>query len=229
MKDKPILFSTPMVQAIIAGRKTQTRRIVKNQDLVCDDGTINTNRITDSMWRRVNKELPESFGLNYFCPYGEPGNLLWVRESFTEEACATTYCYKADFPIIWPPEQTEEGEEIIQEAKDYRFKPSIHMPRWASRITLEVTGVRVERLDDITESDAQAEGVLLPATEIDGEVMALLPIDGYAPKEWTHREFFKRLWAEINGAESWAANPWVWVVEFNPICCNINEYIRKAA
>ena len=178
VKERPILFSGPMVRAILGGRKTQTRRIVK---LKCHDGfEVGPNYEGEHWPVRGGDRMP--------CPYGKPGDRLWVRETWL---CATgepgpTLChYQADgdrpeFNGLW--------------------KPSIHMFRWASRITLEITGVRVERLQDITEADAMAEGVEC--------------CSGWIGHAGEPRRIFCDLWKSINGAESWAANPWVWVVEF---------------
>lgn len=197
MKTKPILFSTPMVQAILAGHKTQTRRLVKGVAL---------DWLGNAGFTPQFVALPE----NHTCPYGNVGDVLWVRETFTEEACATAVCYKADFPIVWPAEQTEDGIEIRQEAKHYKFKPSIFMPRAASRLTLEITGVRVESLQDISRGDCMGEGCPFPniARETD-------------PVAW-----YKELWEKLNGKESWAADPWVWVLDFKVHKENIDLFVN---
>jgi hypothetical protein len=210
MKARPILFSTPMVQAILEGRKTQTRRVLKVQPsaegmqistLVCT--TANKKNEGKQHWIKLKDKFTVEFSdQSYFkCPYGKVGDLLWVRETFTEEACLTAICYKADFPIVWPKELTD-GEEIIQEAKDYRFKPSIFMPKWASRITLEITNIRVERLQDISEEDKIAEG-------------------GTADKP------FGTIWKKINITEGirWQDNPFVWVLEFKVHKCNFADIV----
>lgn len=159
MKERPILFSGPMVRAILDGRKTQTRRVVKPRQGMLDDWT----------------GLP--------CPYGKPGDRLWVRETCYFEQPHGEVIYRAD-----------PGSEkaLDPEFTGLRWRPSIHMPRWASRITLEIVNVRVERLQDIRVDDARAEGVT-----------AKWPVHG-----------FRNLWQSINGFGSWDANPWVWVVEF---------------
>ena len=173
MKERPILFSAPMVRALLAGTKTQTRRIVKARDLE---------------WMDVHQGLREPDNAER-CPYGQPGDRLWVRETFghfernENFAPGCEVFYRAD------------GESLAVE----RWRPSIHMPRWASRITLEVTGVRVERLQDISEADATAEGVSAIPDEM---------------RRATPRCDFQALWQSINGPDSWAANPWVWIVEF---------------
>ena len=193
MKERPILFSAPMVRAILDGSKTQTRRIMKVQPsseklqlATCIDTTGNKKHKDKHHWIQVD-------GLNvihnddkYFsCPYGYAGDRLWVRETFNNDWC-NKVIYKAD------------GGSAIEAGytAEPKWKPSIFMPRWASRITLEITGVRVERLHDISEKDAIAEGT--PWNDCAGN----------------NREGYKLLWESINGAESWATNPWVWVVEF---------------
>lgn len=202
MKERPILFSAPMVRALLAGTKTQTRRAVKPQprilagELLCwkDDALTD-----DQMGKR--------------CPYGQPGDRLWVRETFMDmlgtgvehrpdpRGPLQRYAYASDH---------QPGSYGDEARKSYglRWKPSIHMPRAASRITLEITGVRVERLQDISESDAQAEGCSLECMTPTGDDSgsAIYGPGGYLA-----------LWESINGVESWAANPWIWVVEFKRV------------
>jgi hypothetical protein len=198
MKEKPILFSAPMVRAILAGNKTQTRRIVKPQpDTECEGVEIVCEHYNPTKTDRKGEEYPgpEVFGFadensGWVCPYGAPGDRLWVRETFwcglkPEIHERAAVAYRADY---FPFDVT------------YKWKPSIYMPRWASRITLEVAAVRVERLQDISESDAMAEGIY-STVETDS--------DHVAPTEC-----YKKLWESINGPGSWDANPWVWVVEF---------------
>jgi hypothetical protein len=177
-----------MVRAILDGRKTQTRRIVKAKDsdpkrcitLSMLMANVYEWRLQDGRW----------FGIDGYdtpvcadCPYGAVGDRLWVRETFA--ICAdNNIFYKADGkPDPWD---------------GIKWKPSIHMPRRASRITIEITGVRTERLNDITEVDAIAEGA-----QCEGVPAAL-----------TNRGAFAKLWEVINGKGSWQHNPWVWVIEF---------------
>lgn len=183
MKSLPILFSTEMVQAILAGRKTQTRRPVKYPDL--------------------GVELELSHRSISSCRYGQPGDLLWVKETFTvrDEVVKDgdgrviheypVYIYKAD--------KQPQVQEII------KWKPSIFMPKKASRITLEITDIRVERLLDISEEDAKAEGVQ------PGRVLGLGSIGNK-----TYREGFISKWGEIYD-DKYGLNPWVWVIEFKRI------------
>lgn len=196
MIEHPILFSAPMVRAILEGRKTQTRRIVKNLswELVGDDdGSPDYGFV-----RRNGKEEVWPEGA---CPHGRPGDQLWVRETFGipdapyEERRKDLVSYRAD-----------ESLELA-ELNRYFWRPSIFMPRWASRITLEITGVRVERVQDITARDAEAEG----AERADhGEH---LNHDGAC---WV--EAYERLWDQINAKRApWSSNPWVWVVQFKRV------------
>lgn len=191
-KERPILFSAPMVRAILAGTKTQTRRVVKPRDLA---------------WMDEHQGLREPCNAER-CPYGRPGQRLWVREShwwFKDEPDHSCGYY--------PPKLTREDVEYRADGDDGRkaWRPSIHMPRWASRITLEITGVRVERLRDISEADAIAEGI---TRDRDGH--------GWQVEDGRHysddpRESYASLWETINGPGSWGANPWVWCIAFKRV------------
>ena len=208
MKERPILFSGAMVRALLADAKTQTRRVVKmeshQQIEQRDDGR-------DWPWM-YDGERDADYWMA--CPYGQPGDRLWVRE---------THAPQADCWGSWERWTRGEGgpAPIIRYAADAekapfieRWRPSIHMPRWASRITLEVTGVRVERLQEISEADAKAEGAdCLTWSGIEGTAADLIdwPLKEVAHP---HRNGFAVLWESINGPESWNANPWVWVVSF---------------
>ncbi|BET63272.1 hypothetical protein [Yersinia pseudotuberculosis] len=190
-KERPILFNAEMVNAIFSGRKTQTRRIMGNQPAGQDLETVHVRHNDDFNFQWYGN-LGES---SYFpCPLGKPGDQLWVREAFATGLCTkSTLAYRATHR----PEDLEEGwfEKI-------KWTPSIHMPRWASRINLLITGVRVERLQDISEQDAMAEGCAYGKGN--GEIdLAVRP-----------ENHFPTLWASIYGAESWQANPWVWVINF---------------
>ena len=183
MAEKPIIFSTAMVQAILGGRKTQTRRVIKTDDWpeMCDPVQ---NTITPTEWWFTDGMAPLG---PFRCPYGKPGDALWVRETWQE--CAE--CGR----VNWRAGANDHGH-ACQHCDEQlgKWRPSIFMPRWASRITLTVTGIRVERVQDISEADAQAEGV----------------------SAWIYVPEFKMLWDAINAkrGHSWASNPWVWVVEF---------------
>lgn len=212
MKEHPILFSGAMVRAILEGRKTQTRRMLKWQP-ANDDKPLAVEMFNPTKVDKNGEEYPgqEVFGAygddwGLPCPYGQPGDRLWVRE---------TWSTKKITPFIAIPIYAATGDKAPG-----HWKPSIHMPRKYSRIILEITSVRVERLQDIGEEDAFAEGVQIPAYKTDGgEIRGLIPLSGHKriPKACTGREFYATLWDDINGAGSWDKNPWVWVVEFKRI------------
>lgn len=202
MKERPILFSAPMVRAILAGTKTQTRRIVKSEHV--EDADIWAYSAERDLWESgLGTDAPGRFGHGEWvrCPYGKPGDKLWVRE---------TFCHRD------PEYHPERGYwyAATDDVDDPRWTPSIHMPRRASRITLNVTNVRVERLQDISEEDAKAEGVR-PFLETHDRFSPEQRIDGDSVTEKPHRTAFVCLWDEINGDRAlFASNPWVWVVEF---------------
>jgi hypothetical protein len=210
MKERPILFSGPMVRAIIDGRKTMTRRVAKTDglDLVgsCGNSATGDVFLVGRDW--VGNTVPVK------CPYGLVGDRLWVRETWgngwTSKPVETdALCYKAT-PL------KDQGFKIC-----HRWRPSIHMPRWASRITLEITAVRVERLQDITEEDAQKEGVesVLYCEERFWRAYGHNPLPGGGELTATRdaKRSFQTLWSSINGPDSWASNPWVWVIEFRRV------------
>ena len=185
MRERPILFSAPMVRAILAGAKTVTRRAVKE----C----------------HIDAAPPASFfqWLRERCPYGLPGDRLWVREAFIHEPA--DFCWEASVSIPCRPASTVYRADHEGDTRGAGWKPSIYMPRNLSRITLEVTRVRVERLQEISNDDAKAEGVEF--WRDDGTLTDLPPCSA-------HRYEFEDLWTSIHGAYSWNANPWVWVVSF---------------
>lgn len=206
--ERPILFSAPMVRAILEGRKTQTRRVMKHQPqrvVVPGIGpmlAIQQPRGNDRwLWPNARNEVVAS------CPYGVPGDRLWVRETFIHEPA--DYCREASVSIPCRPALTVYRADV-EDPREGRWTPSIHMPRALSRIDLEVTGVRVERLQDISENDALAEGA-------DGPHPASWHPDAPEVGPESYRLGFRELWESINGAGSWEANPWVWVVEFRRI------------
>lgn len=216
IKERPIIFSGEMVRAILDGRKTQTRRVIKPQPppetneccqvltdtscwIFCDSGGEDSWRTTDE----------------FKCPYGEPGDELWVREKF--RYCQVDDDHSIQFAadglhreVDGIPLPTNIRDVIVAKclhdgdsSAAFSWKPSIHMPRWASRIQLLITDVRVERVKDISEGDAYHEGVALPEPELQ-----------------TYYSEFKQLWDSINGKKpglTWDDSPWVWVVEFERI------------
>jgi len=190
MTERGILFSAAMVRALLDGTKTQTRRVVnvKNPDWIRRH--VHPYK-SDNNNGKVVYGWDGNAGDVLTCPYGQPGDRLWVRE---------TWAPHPDFP-----ETTHRGVYRADPECKYdvaRWRPSIHMPRWASRILLEITGVRVERLQDISEADAVAEGISQHYAE---------------GRRVSCRVAYAWLWESINGAGSWDANSWVWVVEFRRI------------
>lgn len=208
MAERPSLFSAPMVRALLDGTKTQTRRVMKPQPERVGDSTI-------LQWRGglfQPERLPSNSSLLKHCPYGQPGDRLWVRETFARIDGQTRPWIETDYRATY-----KHGDRLGDTLGiKKRWTPSIHMPRHASRITLEVTGVRIGRLQEISEADSLAEGVFkkVGATPIGdavetatgGELIYALPTQA--------REEYRRLWEQIHGPGSWAVNPWVWVVEF---------------
>lgn len=205
IKERPILFSAPMVRAILKGRKTQTRRVIKfpKHSYTPDTSWIKSvHEDGGGNWVAWSNDGPQHAaftkkqypnGEGFRCPYGKAGERLWVRENFYVLGWLRGKLIKPE-PIHYAADIANSSE-----AEDYTLRPSIFMPRWASRILLGVTGVRVERLQDISEEDAEAEGV------------DFIPL---APAALTHRTAYAGLWNKINNKTPWASNPWVWVVEF---------------
>lgn len=233
MKERPILFSTPMVQAILDGSKTQTRRVIKGAPTEAGYGAFLQPSTTPGIGYAGFCKGPsaESPGLGCVkCPYGVPGDRLWVREAWMlptppdEGMIAVDYraCLEAETQGCDRVFLDDVTDAMLQDAlriwdADVRharsgWRPGIHMPRWASRLLLEITDVRVERLQSISEADAQAEGA--PA---EFEVDLATFVHGKAIPSSTHYLGFKHLWRDINGEDSWQANPWAWVVSFKPI------------
>ena len=199
MKEKPIIFSTQAVRAILDGRKTQTRRVIKPEWYRC----LDFDEPED-----INNALVQ-------CPYGQIGDRLWVRETWgaispDEELRPLSECrieYRADLPVGstdypggWPADEAHGNDDAP------KWRSSIHMPRWASRITLEIVDVRVEKLQNITCFDCTAEGVHY--REVVKKQCTAFPQD--------YHRTFAELWDEINAKRgySWASNPWVWVISF---------------
>jgi hypothetical protein len=207
MKERGMIFNGEMVRAILDGRKTQTRRIIKQRHLFkpvrgfgfepdslnypvhMPVGTEGEQAIT---WAKEN------------CPYGNPGDRIWVRETWARyniEQDNHDIAYRATTPEDWP--------------KEGRWRPSIHMPRWASRITLEITDVRVERLQSISDRDALAEGLYqLPAS---GRYCLQPGMQYFGEASHSAQEVYSWLWESIYGEGSWQANPWVWAIKFRQI------------
>ena len=206
VKERPILFSGPMVRAIMDGRKTQTRRIVKPQPPCACVYEINGNQNKAICLAGPGADVPARpwFVPPYVnkaqywvcCPYGTVGDRLWIRETWRPIVSGTReggFDYRANDP-------SASGVGFT------KWTPSIHMPRLASRITLEITSVRVERLNDISAEDAKAEGISRDCPQVK-EYKCNGPMAYH----------FAALWESINGEGAWAVNPWVWVVEFKRV------------
>lgn len=224
-KSRPILFSDEMVRAILEGRKTQTRRV--------SDLEIYEERYLNGRAFEISYKMPTSSGnmgggeaatrkyfAEKFCKYGTVGDRLWVREAWA----------KVPFTCTWnelPYKRSPDGEwnafyrTGFDRSAPSSWKPSIHMPRWASRITLEVTGVRVERLQDISDEDANAEGfegTFEHSQGCDYEDCALAGgVEDCDGELSTAVDNFQTYWDSFNAknpSHSWAANPWVWAISF---------------
>jgi len=222
MAERPILMLAPMVRACLDGSKTQTRRIAKDgknlppewatfaqemSNMNTGDGlgifrwseehTVGQPVKQLRRWPfRGEDPIYDWYAIR--CSYGKPGDRLWVRETWREDSPDDPEgaLYRATETRTMPP--------------GFKWKPSIFMPRWACRLELEITGVRVERLQDISEADAIAEGVVAPyITPPPGQMTPY--------KAGSFRQAYAQLWNQINGAGAWDANPWVWVVEFKRV------------
>ncbi|WP_088256972.1 hypothetical protein [Fimbriiglobus ruber] len=253
-KTHPILMSSAMIRALLEGRKSQTRRIVKPQPDKVLDG--------EPYWNIGGFRLRPMLNSNpLLCPYGQPGDLLWVRETWgavspDEYPRPIRECeiqYRADLPPgctdqpgEWPADEAKGDEEAP------KWRPSIHMPRWASRLTLELTEVRVERLQDISEEDAKAEGIFFtdygrkcfhrasPPQDV-GDCPA--PAEHHPQRDgwmWDRtrssdqclgsaRSAYGNLWHAINGRGSWSKNPWCWCLSFRVHQKNVDEILGRNA
>ena len=240
-REKPILFSAPMVRAILDGSKSQTRRVVKLKS----HHTIE-ERDDGKPWpwmydgdRDADHWLP--------CPYGQPGDRLWVRETWGDCTKGADIMGGTKYDAPWYRADADaygllghDGLGAVY-SEEIKWRPSIHMPRWASRITLDITGVRVERLQDISEADAQAEGCDRLSDDEPGYVhrddpdfnichrcggtrlyTAFSGSGGALPDTDclecdTYAKRYRHLWEGINGPGSWNENPWVWAIEFRRV------------
>jgi hypothetical protein len=223
MKIRPIIFSGPMVRALLDGRKTQTRRIInlKTGDTFDEHALVGAIQEWRPFYDVVAQRIVGKEAALVRCPYGLPGDLLYVREAFAYVGSTDPgyLVHRADYPTCALKHGFDRVPETIEET-GARWKPSIHMPRQASRLTLEITEVRAERLLAISEDDAKAEG-LHPYNDY----WEPWPMSG---KAWRRpQDAFRQLWQSINGPESWDANPWVWVVNFRVHRCNVDELLQQ--
>ncbi|WP_322038377.1 hypothetical protein [Burkholderia cenocepacia] len=213
MTERPILFSGPMVRAILEGRKTQTRRVVRHQPPVAtrEVFTFHHPDPRTHYWAFDGGSLLD---WSHPCPQGEIGDRLYVRET-RQHSNHPFGPYESDCVVFYRADYLDDplGPDLEQSAEGIRreWRPSIHMPRAAARITLEITGVRVERLQSISESDARAEGVTIEEHHMRGYCAG-----AYRPPSI---RAFHDLWDSLNAARGhgWDVNPWVWVVEFRRI------------
>ncbi|MEL5431682.1 hypothetical protein [Serratia nevei] len=243
MKERPVIFNGEMVRAILDGRKTQTRRVVSDRHLHLIDVASQIGECYP-LESGINHANSQSYYRD-LCPFGWAGDRLWVRETWgvvshdfdeneriidwVPDRPATAIhempfgngyysghaIYAADGEFIWGDDDGH-GERSC-------WKPSIHMPRWASRITLEITAVRVERLNDISEEDAEAEGIDMEAL-YDSQDCYDCIADHNMTGRPTVTGAFKYLWESIYGVDSWNANPWVWVIEFKQVSAREVEH-----
>jgi hypothetical protein len=244
MKARPIIFSSQMVQSILDGRKTQTRRVIKPQPEVSAEGYLMGEWLKKPL---AGLLLPKLQDITIHCPFGKIGDRLWVRETWQGpiidddefEACrqnAQKIFLKPDYCVY---RATDKLDAVDIDGNELGWRTSTSMPRWASRITLEITDIRVEKLQDISEEDAISEG--LPYAQGNKSTGCMWDGVGYhgagfdryenktyhtpkngkcgcivggdTPAQCAYRE----LWESINGKGSWGVNPWVWVVEFRRI------------
>lgn len=224
MAEHPILFSTEMVKAILDGRKTQTRRAIKPQPYK-EYGCFNWPKSPHYLMGFSDQK---SFldRVSALSPYGQQGDLLWVRETWNTWGTHDNISPKDlphDIGIAYAADMTDPYGEACG-----KLRPSIHMPRWASRITLEVTGVRVERVQDISEADAWEEGCKCGELRGDsGEWFPdanQYPASGQRGREWA-RDWFADLWDSINAerGHGWDSNPWVAAFTFSARLKNIDD------
>ncbi len=224
MKERGMIFNGEMVRAILEGRKTQTRRMLSPLQLKMIDvaASIGECYQLESVHQHANSQ-------SYYrewCPFGAVGDRLWVRETWGDVNLEgiPAIAYRADGDVYSPMDDEsfldKDGAFKYDDPRVAKYcfaawysdlisgtegnwRPAIHMPRWASRITLEITDVRVERLQGISEADAKAEGII--------------PAAGGVEQGWQHRFNFRELWIGIYGEESWQHSPWVWVIEFKRV------------
>jgi len=221
MKERGVIFNAEMVRAILDGQKTQTRRIIQSaaKNMQARGHEVISHREPGDKWygdhvysMRDRSGVWQDFTNEEFlakCPFGQPGDRIWVREAFRVMGCATDVArlmYKASERNSFTESTRTVPVASCTKQPSQKWTPSIHMPRWASRITLEITDVRVERLNSISEEDARAEGCAGGHDSI--------PDYHYSA---TPHEHFHHVWTSIYGAESWQANPWVWVIEFRRV------------
>ncbi|WP_048271619.1 ASCH domain-containing protein [Klebsiella variicola] len=213
--ERGMIFNGEMVRAILDGRKTQTRRIMKPQPEPCPRGGHWWPSNVFKTMLHVEEEMQNGKGgwgglVGDACPFGDVGDRIWVRETWAEAGASAPdlKLYRANYP-----EHVPSIYENVPPAEEIRWTPSIHMPRTASRIQMEISDVRVERLNAISEEDAEAEGIDMEAL-YDSQDCYDCIADHNMTGRPTVTGAFKYLWESIYGEEGWKSNPWVWVIEF---------------
>lgn len=233
MKERPIIFSGEMVRAILEGRKTQTRRIVKSDHEIAELATTKDwaqglaandcfgRSITEDDIRAKAEQLKgklhpviaaDGSMLGLLCPYGQPGDRLWVRESFADSMSGNGTVFRADMTMLPNQRDPEIRAFFAQRCRtspaSFKWKSPLHLPRRLARILLEITDVRVERLQEISPVECVEEGYQSDMTQ------------RYAQEELAALDWYRALWESINGLGSWESNPWVWVISFRRIDAN---------
>lgn len=227
MKERPVIFNGEMVRAILDGRKTQTRRVMNVQPKPSEtrpgDFWFSSKKLESmvhvSDFMPCNSPIADChhFFQEHCCPFGQVGDRLWVREAFGMQVRRDGLGGTGEFRVYRASNpDAVKYTTACGKSVPVKWTPSIHMPRWASRITLEITAVRVERLNSISEEDAKAEGVRVVKVREDGERYC-----DYLSPEINHyrrpSDSFISLWESIYGEESWQHSPWVWVIEFRRV------------
>ena len=214
MKERPIIFSGPMVRALLDGRKSQTRRLIRGlEDVPADMSVyIDSNGWLSGLRPKAFdgwKFVTDIYGRKVRCPHGATGDRLWIRETWRQ------VFPEANGPLEYRADYGEDAQITGG------WNSPLFMPRWTSRITLEITGLRVQRLQDISEEDARAEGLKItgPTVNSAGEVIDDRPgYLGYGSLWHDPRRAFETLWDAVNGKRApWSSNPWVWVLDFKRV------------
>lgn len=227
MKVSNLLMKGPLVRASLDGRKTQTRRLRGLEKVNVEpsrfEPVVPPQRINNPdskyhdavyvVFRRDDGGLTVAH-----CPWGGAGDLIYVREAW-QAWTEHNYMPPRSIPIGSGINYLADGNKW-----DARYRQAMHMPRWASRLTLRITGVLVARLQDMSEGDAKAEGARAMDPPTGREVLLASP-----SQSGSYRLHFKHIWTDINGPDSWAHNPWVWVLEYSAIAANVDQVLREAA
>lgn len=240
LKSRPLLFSAPMITALLDGRKSQTRRIVKPQpysngfrfdgdDFLCHNDYLPPSAMLMDIGHGKSRYTTSDIeGWESSCPYGQNDEFLWVRETWRTDGPQSECTGPSDVRFA---ASVDEAEWAIS-----KWKPSIFMPRWASRITLRITDVRVERLHEITEANAIAEGVEFESADppfyylpgIHPHSITAVGVEESGSVPHAVRSYAK-LWDHINGSGYWARNDWVWVISFATIKANVDDVLPGEA